>query len=77
MEKKIIEIIAAMSLLDEGEITEKDLLIDIGVDSLKMVEIIMNLEDTFQIRFDDAELDPTNLTTVKSVINLTEKYIHK
>lgn len=77
MQKKVIEIIASMSLLDENEITEKDLLVDIGIDSLKMVEIIMNLEDSFNITFDDFELDPENLTTVKNVIDLTKKYLGK
>ncbi|GFI46781.1 acyl carrier protein [Lachnospiraceae bacterium] len=75
MEKEIIEVIAPMSLLDVDEITENDLFSDIGVDSLKLVEIIMNLEDRFNITFADFELNPENLTTVKSVIALVKRYL--
>lgn len=77
MEREIIEIIASMSLLDESEIAENDFLADIGIDSLKRVEMILNLEDKFKITFDDSELDPDKLATVKRVIDLVKKYLCK
>lgn len=74
MEKEIMKIMAAMSLLDEDEVTEDDILTDIGIDSLKIVEVIMEIEDHFNITFDDSDLNPEALTTVKSVIDLVKKY---
>lgn len=74
MEQEIMKILAAMSLLDEGEITENDMLTDIGIDSLKIVEVIMEIEDHFNITFDDSDLDPEALATVKNVIDLVKKY---
>ncbi len=74
MEKEIMKILAAMSLLDEGEIMENDMLTDIGIDSLKIVEVIMEIEDHFNIKFNDSDLDPEALDTVKSVIDLVKKY---
>jgi len=58
-----------------SEIDTKDSLSEIGIDSLKKVELIINLEDELNIKFDDGDLDPGKLVTVKNILELTEKYI--
>jgi acyl carrier protein len=75
-EEKIKMIIAQQSIVLVHEINNEDSLALIGIDSLKMVELIVALEDGFDIQFDDSELDPSLLTTVDSIIKLTEKYMN-
>ena len=75
MTKKIFKIIAEQSILSENEVNIEDTLATIGIDSLKMVELIVALEDGLEITFDDSDLDPSQLSTVKSVIELVEKYV--
>lgn len=59
-----------MSIISESEISPANKLLSIGIDSLKMVELMIALEDTFRITFDDSELEK-----VSDIIDLTEKYI--
>ncbi len=54
---------------------EQNLKSDIGLDSLSIVTVIVGLEEKFGIMFDDSDLNPDELNTVKDLINLTEKYI--
>jgi len=75
-DKKIKMIIAQQSIVPVQEIDNNDSLTSIGIDSLKMVELIVALEDGLGIKFDDSELDPGLLTTVESIIKLTEKYMN-
>lgn len=48
---------------------------DLGFDSLNMVELIVELEDEFNIEFDESDLDPTKLLTVSQVYGVVEKYV--
>lgn len=75
-EDKIISIIAKQSVVSEQEISKNNLLVVLGIDSLKMVELIVALEDELGITFDDSELDPMNLTTVEAIVNLANKYLN-
>jgi len=73
--EKVIDIISELSVVSDNEIDTKDKFSDIGVDSIKFVELILNLEDKLNIKFDDGELDPSKLITVKNILELTEKYV--
>lgn len=50
---------------------------DLGFDSLNLVELIVNLEEEFNIEIDESDLDPQNLKTVKQIYTLIEKYTEK
>lgn len=54
---------------------EARLLEDIGFDSLRMVMLLLEIEETFGIELDESDLNPFKLITVKDVINLAEKYV--
>lgn len=71
---EIIGIISGLSALPESEIAMEDKFADIGIDSLKIVELIIKIEGEMNIQIDDGELDPGKLTTVKSMVELAEKY---
>ena len=71
----IITIISKQSIVPLADISGKDTLASIGIDSLKIVELIVALEDELEIVFNDSELDPSCLTTVDSIIALSTKYL--
>lgn len=47
---------------------------DLGLDSLRMVTLLLLLEDTFGIRLEESDMNPFDLITVSDVVNLVEKY---
>ena len=48
---------------------------DLLLDSLLMVTLLIKIEETFNIQLDESDMNPLELTTVKSVIDLVNKYI--
>ena len=79
MDKKceIIKVISSVSPFSAEDVCLEDELASIGIDSLKRVELIVAIEDTFSIIFDDSDLDPGQLVTVSDVVKLTEKYLNR
>ena len=47
---------------------------DLGFDSLKMVELMVDLEDTFNIEINESDLNPAMLEKVNHIYVLMEKY---
>jgi acyl carrier protein len=65
------QIVIERSGIDESKIVENaSLRNDLGLDSLDIVELIMELEDEFEIEIPDEEAD--NLKTVGDVIHFIE-----
>ncbi len=64
-------IIDQLSITDEDMITMDTTLEDLGADSLDMVEVIMAIEDEFDVQIKDEDLE-----TLKSVSDLID-YIRK
>lgn len=63
-----------VSLCGERQITEiSNLKTELGLDSLSLVTLIVRLEDTFHIVFDEGDLDPGMLISVGNLIDLVEK----
>jgi len=71
MLEQVKTVVAGALDIDEGTITlEASLNDDLGIDSLEAVELIMELEDAFDIKIDDAEARV--LVTVADILNLLE-----
>ena len=67
---KVIE-----ELCDTSDIREDQALIeDLGLDSLNMVILLVSMEEALGIVLDESDMNPYDLTTVKDVLNLAEKY---
>ncbi len=64
--EKVKEILAQKLECDASEISEETKFEDLGIDSLDITEILMNLEDEFSITL---EMDPT----LSQVSDLVEK----
>lgn len=58
-----------------ADLDENESLIESGVDSLALVSLIVSIEYAFDVEFSDYDLQPENLQTLSSLIELTEKYI--
>ena len=72
-EKEILKIIAEFSAVEEKEISIQASLTGLGIDSLKLVELIIAIEDRLNVRLEDAGILPQKLVLVKDIFNLLEK----
>ena len=69
---KVISAIAEQLNKDASEVTlEKELVSDLGADSLDAVEIIMNLEEEFEVTVPD--VDASQIKTVGDIVKLIEE----
>ena len=76
VQDKIRSIIASKLGLDESEITpDKNLSNDLGADSLDVVELSMDLEREFNLKFEDS--DTEKIQTVADLYKLIEEYTSK
>ncbi|XBC39046.1 MAG: acyl carrier protein [Buchnera aphidicola (Nurudea shiraii)] len=74
IEKKVKKIISQQLSVMPEDIHNKSLLIeDLGSDSLDNVELIMNLEDKFNIEIQDEEAEKFN--TVQSIITFIKNKV--
>lgn len=67
---EILEDICTEKITD----TSIRLLDDISMDSLRMVMMLVMIEDVFEIELDESDMNPFTLVTVQDVINLVVKY---
>ena len=70
--RKIVSDILAKRV-DVPTLKEEDSLKDLGLDSLDLVEVMLEIEDTLHIEFDSEEIG--NLSTLKSVLDLINSKI--
>ena len=76
VQDKVRSIVASKLGLDKSEITpEKSLSNDLGADSLDVVELSMELEREFNLKFEDA--DTEKIETVADLYKLIEEYVNK
>ena len=70
--EKVREALAKQFEMDPESITmDTDLIDDLGADSLDVVELIMSLEDDFDIRISDE--DAAELRTVRRIVDYLDR----
>ena len=74
MKTQVNEILKEKSFCDNIT-AELKLNEDLGLDSLNMVELMVELEECFNIEIDESDLDPAALETVEQVYALVAKYV--
>ena len=74
IKKQVIEIVEELSLMTIQD-TDVTLTGDLSMDSLRMVMLLVTLEDTFEIELDESDMNPFSLITVQDVIDLVMKYV--
>lgn len=68
--EKIRAIICNLLEVDEAEVTLDTHLEDLGVDSLDMIDMAMDIEDEFEIEVTDEVLE--KFETVRDIVNFVE-----
>ena len=72
MLNKVIEILAEKLDKDASEITAKSSIKeDLGADSLDMVEIVMEIEEEFDVEVEDS--DTASIITVQDIVDYVTK----
>lgn len=70
--EKVRDLLVEELDLDVEEVTmEASLKDDLGADSLDMVDLIMSIEDAFDVKVDEA--DTVNIKTVGDIVNYINK----
>lgn len=72
--KRVIEVLEDVCAT-EIDNTSKTLLGDLAMDSLRMVMLLVMIEEAFEIELDESDMNPFMLITVDDVINLVSKYL--
>ena len=73
---RVFEIINVLSGAEN--ITEScELINDLGMDSIEMVALLIEIEEGFDIRLDESDMNPFDLITVGDVVKLVDKYFNR
>lgn len=71
--EKVAEILKNMS--GEAEVSSEDSLEnDLALDSLALVNLLLDIESEFKIELNESDLNPFDLITVGDVVELVRKY---
>ncbi|MFP3870265.1 MAG: acyl carrier protein [Syntrophobacteria bacterium] len=74
MKEKIVDIIANQLGIDRGDVTpEASVIDDLGADSLDVVELIMALEEEFNLEIPDEEAE--KIKNVQDIFNHMESAV--
>jgi acyl carrier protein len=77
MREKVKQIILKHALTENYRSGNTRLKEDLGIDSLRLVELVVELEDAFVILFSENDLSPDNLKTVDDIYQLAEGAVVK
>lgn len=72
--KEIINAIITEKRFSDKITADMSLSDDLGFDSLSLVELIVDLEDKFDIVIEESDLDPAQIKTVGQIYTLVDKY---
>ena len=77
IEKKIIKMVGELLNIEVPDIRLTALIVkDLGADSLDVVELVMDLEDTFGIEILDFEIEKFgDDVTIKNLVNLVQSKV--
>lgn len=73
IQEKLKEILTGLSGV-ETIANDATLQGDLALDSLSMVTLLVEIEENFGIELEESDMNPFDLTTVQSVIDMVEKY---
>lgn len=72
--EKVFSLMSELSGLETINETD-ELKADLAFDSLMLVTMLIRIEDVFEIRLDESDMNPFALLNVSDVIKLIEKYL--
>lgn len=76
---KVISILAEQAVLEPGEVRMDATLLDLGIDSLGLVEAVFAIEEAFDIQVpfnaNDPKASEFDISSVESMVRAVEKLI--
>ena len=69
---RVRKLISTKFLAGNNEFENSDSLRDLGLTSLKFVELIISIEDEFQIEIPDEDIDRRRFSTVDNIVEYVE-----
>ena len=74
VKERVFKILSKLS--GKAEINDNDMLLaSLGLDSLAMITLLLELEEEFGIELEESDMNPYDLTSVADVAALAEKYV--
>lgn len=73
-EERVSKILATVSGMDSIRLNQS-LVTDLGLNSLRAVEVIIAIEDEFEILFKQSDMSFHKLKTVRDLVALVETYL--
>ena len=74
VKERVFKILSKLS--GKAEINDNDMLLaSLGLDSLAMITLLLELEKEFGIELAESDMNPYDLTSVADVVALAEKYV--
>lgn len=77
MKREVVKIISGVLMLDNdavNSLSEERNLIDIGLDSIKAIELIVCIEEKFGITVNEEDLLIDKIDNINKIISLIKKY---
>ena len=72
--ERVFQLLRKLSGVEK--VDEKDSLLgNLGLDSLNMITMLLDIESEFDIRLNESDMNPYDLVRVSDVIRLVEKYV--
>lgn len=63
------------NILEDVNVKDKDINLKDYLDSIKLVTLIVDLEETFGIVISDEDFDVDKYSSVDSIVNIVNKYL--
>ena len=63
--------LTGVETVESGSLLQEDL----ALDSLSMVMMLIEIEEVFGIELDESDMNPFDLSSVQSVIDMVNKYV--
>ena len=74
VKERVFKILSKLS--GKAEINDNDMLLaSLGLDSLAMITLLLELEEEFGIELEESDMNPYDLTSAEDVAALAEKYV--
>ncbi|NMA32099.1 MAG: hypothetical protein GX941_09900 [Candidatus Methanofastidiosa archaeon] len=73
--EKVKQIIVSQT--EKDDLGYDDLLLENGIDSVSMIEILVDIEETFGIEFDNTKLNYSLLRSIKSISEYAKSVMEK
>lgn len=60
--------------LDQAQLNSETNLKDLGIDSLRIVQVLIQIEESYSLTFNESDLNPDTLITLGDLSDLVKKY---